>query len=142
MKTLVTVTYLVEWENQYESHGDPDMEVAMKEFLKETTKETFGYEWDLEHDVAYVEGKAEILNMETENLIMPTRIKPLPFCEHCGEGHQEFGAEFDDDGTSWCLNCYLSSKRGSQYVYSFYHDLIKKAEIRHLEEKLKKLKKK
>ena len=142
MKTIVTVTFEVDWENMYESHGDPDMEDAMREHLSETTNDIFGYEWDLEHDVAYVEGKVKILNMDAENLDMPTTIKPLPFCEHCGEGHEEFGAEFNDDGTTWCLNCYLSNKKGGYHLYNYYAEMIKAAEIKHLEKKLKELKKK
>lgn len=142
MKTLATVVFEIDWENQYESHGTPDMVTAMEEHLKETIKDTFGYEWDMEHDVAYVEGTAKIRDIKTVDLDMPSAIKPLPFCEHCGEGHEEFGCEFDVDGTSWCLNCYLSDKQGGQYVYSFYHDMVKRAEIKYLEKKLKELKKK
>lgn len=143
MKTIATVTFLIDWENKYDSHGDPDMQRAVEEFLDETTKQLFGYEWDLEHDVAYVEGPVEILNIETQNLDMPRAIKPLPFCEHCGEGHEEFGAEFDADGTAWCLNCYLSKVgKGYGHMYKFYQDMIEKAEVKHLEKRLKTLKKK
>ena len=34
----------------------------------------------------------------------------LPFCEHCGEGHEPFGVEIDDGGTGWCLDCYMCSE--------------------------------
>jgi len=36
--------------------------------------------------------------------------RDLPFCEHCGENHTDFGAEIagPDDGTCWCLECFLS----------------------------------
>lgn len=33
----------------------------------------------------------------------------LPFCEHCGEGHEPFGVEINDGGTQWCLTCYSCS---------------------------------
>ena len=33
----------------------------------------------------------------------------LPFCEHCGEGHEAFGAQIDDGNTQWCLSCYMCS---------------------------------
>jgi hypothetical protein len=38
------------------------------------------------------------------------RYTALPFCEHCGENHEEFGVEIKDPtgGTSWCLNCFTS----------------------------------
>jgi len=32
-----------------------------------------------------------------------------PFCEHCGEKHQDFGAEIHVNSTSWCLDCYESN---------------------------------
>ena len=31
-----------------------------------------------------------------------------PFCEHCGERHQDFGIMIGDGGTYWCFSCFLS----------------------------------
>ena len=138
MKTLVTAVFEIDWENKYESHGTPDMEVAVREHFSETTKDLFGYEWDMEHDVAYVEGPVKILDLKLVDIQEPT-IKSLPFCEHCGEGHEEFGCEFDVEGTSWCLNCYLSDKPGHTHLYNYYNEKVKKAEIKYLKKKLKKL---
>ena len=143
MKTLVTVVFEVDWENKYDAHGDPDMEEAMREFLnEEVITRPLGYEWDMEEDVAYIEGEVKVLNISASDLVKPV-IKALPFCEHCGEGHEEFGCEFEVDGTVWCLNCYLSDKNdGRGYLYGYYNDMVRKAEIKYLENKLKKLKKK
>jgi hypothetical protein len=30
----------------------------------------------------------------------------LPFCEHCGDGHEPFGVQIFDGNTHWCLDCY------------------------------------
>jgi hypothetical protein len=143
MKTIVTVIFEVDWENKYDAHGTPDMREAMHEFLnEEVITRPLGYEWDMEEDVAYIEGEVKVLNIDASDIVTPV-IKPLPFCEHCGEGHEEFGCEFEVDGTVWCLNCYLSDKNdGRGYLYSYYNDMVKKAEIKYLENKLKQLKKK
>lgn len=138
MKTLVTAVFEIDWENKYDAHGTPDMEAAVREYFNETTNELFGHEWDMEDDVAYVEGPVKMLDLKIVNIDLPT-IKPLPFCEHCGEGHEEFGCEFDVDGVSWCLNCYLSDKPGGSHLYNYYNEMVKKAEIKYLKNRLKKL---
>ena len=28
-----------------------------------------------------------------------------PFCEHCGDGHKDFGATISLDGVNWCIDC-------------------------------------
>lgn len=140
MKTIATIVVEVDYENQYDAHGEPDMEDALREHLTENDADIFGYEWDTETDVAYVEGKLKILDIETHDVIEHPVIKPLPFCEHCGEGHEEFGCEFEVDGTTWCLNCYLSDKNDSRgYLYKYYSDMVKQAEIKYLKNKLNKL---
>ena len=138
MKTLVTAVFEIDSENKYDAHGDPDMETAVREHFSETTNQLFGYEWDMEHDVAYVEGPVQLLDLKLVDISLPT-IKPLPFCEHCGEGHEEFGCEFDDDGTVFCLNCYLSNKPAYPHLYNYYNEMVKKAEIKYLKKKLKTL---
>ena len=39
------------------------------------------------------------------------RYTALPFCEHCGENHSEYGVEIQDPsgGTAWCLDCFTTS---------------------------------
>jgi len=140
MKTLAIVTFEVDWENKYDMHGEPNMVDAIRDHLTPNDVTEFGYEWDMENAVGYIEGKLKILDIDTINLIKP-EIKPLPFCEHCGEGHEEFGCEFSDGGTLWCLECYLSNKNDPKgYLYDYYNDMVKKGHIYYLEKKLKKLK--
>ena len=139
MKTLVTAVFEIDWENKYDTHGTPDMDAAVREHFSETTKDLFGYEWDMEDDVAYVEGPVKLIDLKLVDVELPTIIKPLPFCEHCGEGHEEFGCEFDVDGTIWCLNCYLSNKPVHGHLYNYYYEMVKKAEIKYLKKRLKKL---
>jgi hypothetical protein len=135
MKTLATIVVEVNWENKYEAVGDPDMETAIKEHIK-GIENNFGYEWDLEEDVAYIEGDLKILEIKPVNIIEPN-LKVLPFCEHCGEGHIEFGCEFSDGNTSWCLDCYLSDKPNSSHLYNYYSKLEKKAYVKYLKNKIK-----
>ena len=137
-KTIATITVEINWENKYDATGEPDMDEAIKEHLN--VDKTFGYEWDLEEDVAYVEGDFEIIDIETFKVVKPT-IGPLPFCEHCGQNHMEFGCEFDVDGVQWCLSCYLSDKPNSDHLYAYYADLEKKGQIKYLQKKIEELKK-
>jgi len=140
MKTLATIVVEIDYENKYDAVGIPDMEDAIMDNIKEIQENTFGYEWDLETDVAYVEGNLKIIEIKPIEIIEP-EFMSLPCCEHCGENHTEFGAEFNVDGVSWCLNCYLTDKPNYSYLYDYYSKLEKEKHIKYLENKLSELKK-
>lgn len=72
-------------------------------------------------------------NIKIEMEQMSVRICSDPFCEHCGERYTDFGVEIFYDGTSWCLDCYLS---GSNREY------LSEEDIKEIQKKLKELKKK
>lgn len=129
---------MIDWENQYEATGKPDMKAAIEEHI-DCVDDKLGYEWDLEEDVAYIEGDFNIVDIETIDIVEPKFIA-LPFCEHCGENHTDFGCEFREGGTSWCLNCYLSNKPDANYLYNYYSKLKKEAHIKYLESKIRELK--
>ena len=62
--------------------------------------------YDMQEDIewgVYLEGDVKIKSTE-----FSVNICNDPFCEHCGERHTDFGIEISDDGTSWCMDCFLS----------------------------------
>jgi len=62
--------------------------------------------YDMDEDIewgVYLEGDVKVNSQE-----FSIDIGEKPFCEHCGEKHEDFGIEVHDDGTSWCMSCFLS----------------------------------
>ena len=94
---------------------------------------------DEQYDECYMD---EVLNVTVEIQEFSYKIVPLPFCEHCGENHEEFGLQFFDGGTHWCLDCFNSGNDISDEQYNAYIEEEKQAHLKYLEDKLKKLKKK
>lgn len=78
------------------------------------------------------------IELEMEQIVV--RIGIHPFCEHCGENHEDFGIEISDGTTSWCLDCYLSytnnflTKEDIKEIRSKFKELKKKHLLRELEE--------
>jgi len=66
---------------------------------------------DIEWEI-YLEGDVKVESKE-----FSIEICKEPFCEHCGERHTDFGIEVHDDGTSWCIDCFLSGG-DAEYVLS------------------------
>jgi len=69
--------------------------------------------YDMDEDIewgVYLHGDVKIKSQE-----FSVDICEEPFCEHCGERHTDFGIEVHDDGTSWCIDCFLS---GNDDVFS------------------------
>jgi len=75
---------------------------------------------DLETRIGSLQSRLE----ETENELSSYKLRPekfslgelnisygaLPFCEGCGENHDEYGVEIEDPtgGVVWCLGCFSS----------------------------------
>ena len=59
------------------------------------------YDWI---ETIFGEGTARVTNIKEFEI----EYVEAPFCEHCGERHEDFGAQISDGGTHWCLNCFLS----------------------------------
>jgi hypothetical protein len=92
---------------------------------------------DIEWEI-YLEGKVKIQSKE-----FSIDICEDPFCEHCGERHTDFGIEVRDDGTAWCIDCFLSGSDAddvlSKEELSDLYKREKKLKIEHYKEKLKQL---
>lgn len=115
------------------------------EITKEIEKQISGIGMDFDHvdteeyDECYLD---KVKNVKVEIKEFSYKIVALPFCEHCGEHHEEFGLEFFDGGTSWCLDCLNANEQLSDEEYNHYRREENEAYIKYLEKKLKKLKKK
>lgn len=135
MKTIATITIKLDWEHIYDKKGDPDFEEAILDHIN--AKDTLCHAWDLEDGVACIEGDFEITDIHINDIVEPRYIH-LPFCEHCGTNHTDFGCEFDD-GVRLCLDCYLSDKIGSEYLYKHFIKNRDEAHLEHLRSKIKEL---
>ena len=79
---------------------------------------------DIEWEI-YLEGDVKISSKEFR-----IDICEEPFCEHCGERFTDFGIEVHDDGSSWCIDCFLSG--------SDAEDVLSKEELTDLYKREKK----
>ena len=89
-----------------------------------------------EYDECYLD---EINDIKIELKEFSYEIRALPFCEHCGENHEEFGIQFNVDGTSWCLDCYNSDGHLSKEQYAEYWEKVRIAYKEYLKKKLEEL---
>lgn len=68
------------------------------------------------------------------------RYTALPFCEHCGEGYDEFGVEIEapNGGTSWCLPCFTTDYELCEQDMATINKTMQRKEKAHYKKKLKK----
>ena len=85
-------------------HIESNIESAIEEAIGETALSSEYYDMDEDIEWAvYLKGNVKVI----ESKEMAVSICEEPFCEHCGERHQDFGIEVFDGGTSWCMSCFL-----------------------------------
>jgi len=87
------------------------------------SSEYYDMDDDIEWEV-YLDGDVKVKSKE-----FIVEIREDPFCEHCGERHTDFGIEVYDDGTSWCIDCFLSG--------SDAEDVFSKEELKELYKRVK-----
>ena len=68
----------------------------------------YNMEWQI-----FLEGDVDINTMEYN-----ITFREEPFCEHCGERYTDFGIEIEDQGTTWCLDCFYSNGHLSDKQYN------------------------
>jgi len=85
-------------------HVESNIEAALVEALGDIalSSEWYDSSEDIEWEI-YLEGDVKVKSKE-----FSVTIREQPFCEHCGERHSDFGIEVSDDGTGWCIDCFLS----------------------------------
>ena len=84
--------------------------------------------YDMDDDIewgVYLSGDVKVKTQE-----FSIDICEEPFCEHCGERFTDFGIEVHDDGSSWCIDCFLSG--------SDAEDVLSKEELTDLYKREKK----
>ena len=110
-------------------HVESNIKYALEEALGDIALSSEYYDMndDIEWEI-YLDGDVK---MDTKEFSV--EICENPFCEHCGERFTDFGIMVRDDGTAWCIDCFLS---GSD------RDALSKEELSELYAEEKKLKKK
>ena len=120
-------------------HIESNIQAAIDEAVGDValSSEYYNMNDDVEWEV-YLEGKVKVESKEYS-----VEICEDPFCEHCGERHQDFGIEVHDDGTSWCIDCFLSDGAADDVIskeeLKELYKREKKLKVEHYKEKLKRL---
>jgi len=85
-------------------HIEGNIQSALDEALGDIalSSEYYDMDDDIEWEI-YLEG-----NVKVDTKEFSIEICEEPFCEHCGERFTDFGIQVHDDGTSWCIDCFLS----------------------------------
>lgn len=117
-------------------HIEGNIQSAIEEAVGDIALSSEYYDMndDIEWEI-YLEGDVKVRSKEFSVVI-----REEPFCEHCGERHTDFGIEVYDDGTSWCMGCFLSgSDADDVFTKEELKELYKREKLERRSYLLKKL---